>query len=41
MRAYVSVYDSNDEQATILHETGTGELRNLGFLTRHLSPVHL
>ena len=33
MRAYVFVYDSNDEQTTILHETGTGELRNLDFLT--------
>jgi hypothetical protein len=25
---------------TILHKTGTGELRTLGFLTCHLGPVH-
>jgi hypothetical protein len=29
MRAYVFVDDSNDEQATIPHETDTGELRAL------------
>ena len=31
--------DSHDGQATIRHETGTGELRALGFLTHHLGPV--
>jgi len=43
MRAYVFVDDSDvtDERATTLHETGTGELRALGFLTRHLGSVHL
>jgi hypothetical protein len=35
---YVFVDDSNDEHATTLHETGTGELGALGFLTRHLVP---
>jgi hypothetical protein len=40
MPAYVFVDDSNDEQATTLYETGTGELRALGFPTRHLGPVH-
>ncbi len=35
MQAYVFVDDSNDEQAATLHETGTGELRAPGFLTRH------
>jgi hypothetical protein len=38
--AYVFVDDSNDEQATTLHETDTGKLRAPGFLTRHLGPVH-
>jgi hypothetical protein len=33
MRAHVFVDGSNDEQATTLHETGTGE-------PRHLGPVH-
>jgi hypothetical protein len=27
MQAYVLVDDSNEEQVTTLHETGTGELR--------------
>jgi hypothetical protein len=31
MRAYVLVDDSDDEQATAPHDTGTGELRTLGF----------
>jgi hypothetical protein len=39
-RAHVYVDDRNDEQATALHETDTGELRGLGFLTRHLGSVH-
>ena len=30
MRVYIFVNDSNDEQATTLHETGTGELFALG-----------
>ena len=38
MQAYV-FDDSNDEQATT-YETATGELPALGFLTRHLCPVH-
>ena len=38
MRAYVFVDGSNDELATTLHETGTGEIRALGFLTRHWVP---
>lgn len=37
---YVFVDDSSDKQATTLHETGTGELCALGFLTHHLGPVH-
>jgi hypothetical protein len=42
MRAYISIDDSNDEQATIPYETGTGdgELRAFGFLTHHLGPVY-
>ncbi len=42
MRTYVFVDDSHGKQATTLHETDTGELRTftLGFLTRHLGPVH-
>jgi hypothetical protein len=40
MRTYVFVDDSNDEQAMILHESDTGELRALGFLTHDLGPVH-
>jgi len=40
MRINVLIDDSNDEQATTLHETGTEELHALGFLTRHLGPVH-
>jgi hypothetical protein len=35
MRAYVFVDGSNDELATILHETCTGEVRAFGLLTRH------
>jgi len=35
MQAYVFVDDNNNEQAGTLHETGTGELRAPGFLTRH------
>jgi hypothetical protein len=41
MGTYVFVDDSNDEQATTFHEPRTGELCALGFLTRHLGPVHL
>jgi hypothetical protein len=42
MQAFVFVDDNNDEQATAtLHETSTGELRALGFLTCHLGLVHL
>jgi hypothetical protein len=37
MRACVSIDDSNDEQAMTPHETGTGELHALDFLTRHLA----
>jgi hypothetical protein len=33
VRAYVLVDDSDDEQATAPHETGTGELRTLSFLS--------
>ena len=40
VRPYVFVDDSNDVQTTTLHETGTGELRPLGLLTRHLGSVH-
>jgi hypothetical protein len=40
MRDYVFVDDSSDEQVTTLHETDTGELRALGFPTRHLGLVH-
>jgi hypothetical protein len=36
MGAYLFFDDSNDEQATTLHETGPGEPRALGFLTCHL-----
>ena len=32
--------NGDDEQAVTFHETGTGELRTLGFLTRHFGPVH-
>jgi hypothetical protein len=32
----VFVADRNDEQAKTPHGTGTGELRALDFLTRHL-----
>jgi hypothetical protein len=38
MQVYVFVDDSNDEQATTLHETGTGEPRprlpNASFVSR-------
>jgi hypothetical protein len=37
MRAYVFVDDSKDVQATSLHKAGTGEFRDLDFLTR---PAH-
>ena len=40
MRAYVFVDDTNGEQAMTPYEIGTGELRSLSFLTRHLGPVH-
>lgn len=40
MRTNVFVEDSNDELATTLHETGTGELHALDFLAHHLGPVH-
>jgi hypothetical protein len=40
MRAYVFVGDSNDEQATIPHETDTGELRALKKKTCRFDPVH-
>lgn len=36
MQAYLFADDSNDEQVTTLHETGTGELRARCFLTRRL-----
>ena len=39
-RAYVFVDSVNDERATMLHGAITGELRTLGFPTRHLGPVH-
>ena len=37
MRAYVFADDSNDEQVMALYDAGTGELRIVGFLTRHFS----
>ena len=40
MRAYVFIDDSKDERATTFHETGTGQLRALGFLSLRWGPVH-